>query len=118
MLTQIITTVDVAWDSMQPNEKTKIIFKDFETIYNTEFQSANFSMNIYAVIDDTKEDYRFISRSSRDTDSATLNALVASLDITAGDYTDVSNQQIVKGLAKVIETEGIYGLTEADLILR
>jgi hypothetical protein len=122
MFTEIITNKAVMVDAMKPTELNKILFKDFITVTNTDNQSEMFQMNIYKVVVEATEEvegeYQLLKNSARDLDKATLDALVASLTITSTTYTDIRNEQIVKGLAKVIVTEAIFGLTEADLIIR
>jgi hypothetical protein len=120
MYTEIITNKAVVVNALFPTELYKVLFKDFQTVYNPVDQSESFAMNIYKVIEvEGEEDtYEELQYSARNMDKATLDALVASLNITSTTYTDIRNEQITKGLAKVIETEGIFGLTETDLILR
>ncbi len=118
MLSQIISTVEVVLDAMKPTEKSKVLFTDFQSVYQADRQSSSFSMNVYEVIDDEEGEYKLIGNSARNLDKAALDALIDPLNITSTTYTDISNEQMTKGLAKVIEDEQIYGLTEADLILR
>lgn len=120
MYTEIITNKKVVVDALYPTELYKVLFKNFQTVYNPNEQSESFAMRIYKVIEvEGEEDtYTELKYSARDMDKATLDALVASLNITSTTYTDIRNEQICKGLAKVIETEGIFGLTQADLILQ
>lgn len=125
---EIITNKAVVVDALYPTQLYKILFKDFITVTNTENQSEMFQMNIYKVITEAIEasegvdavegEYELIRNSSRNLDKATLDALVASLTIESTTYTDIRNEQITKGLAKVIEDESLFGLVEADLILR
>lgn len=125
---EIITNKAVVVDALYPTQLYKILFKDFITVTNTENQSEMFQMNIYKVITEAVEasegvdavegEYELIRNSSRNLDKATLDALVASLTIESTTYTDIRNEQITKGLAKVIEDESLFGLVEADLILR
>lgn len=125
---EIITNKAVVVDALYPTQLYKILFKDFITITNTENQSEMFQMNIYKVITEAVEasegveavegEYELIRNSARNLDKASLDALVASLTIESTTYTDIRNEQITKGLAKVIEDESLFGLVEADLILR
>lgn len=125
---EIITNKAVVVDALYPTQLYKILFKDFITVTNTENQSEMFQMNIYKVITEAVEasegveavegEYELIRNSSRNLDKASLDALVGSLIIESSTYTDIRNEQITKGLAKVIEGESLFGLIEADLILR
>jgi len=125
---EIITNKAVVVDAMNPTELHKILFKEFIVTTNTENQSETFLMNIYKVITEPVEasegveavegEYELIRNSGRDLDKATLDALVASLTIESTTYTDIRNEQITKGLAKIIEDESLFGLVEADLILQ
>jgi len=128
MLKEIITNKAVVVDALYPTQLHKILFKDFITITNTKNQSEMFQMNIYKVITEAVEasegveavegEYELIRNSARNLDKAALDALVASLTIESTTYTDIRNEVIVKGLAKVIEIESLFGLVETDLILR
>lgn len=125
---EIITNKAVVVDALYPTQLYKILFKDFITVTNTENQSEMFQMNVYKVITEAVEasegveavegEYELIRNSSRNLDKASLDALVASLTIESTTYTDIRNEQITKGLAKIIEDESLFGLVEADLILQ
>lgn len=115
---QIISTVAKALDALNPSETSKVLFDDFRTSYNVDDQSETFSFNSYKVIDDGEGEYEFVRNHKRTIDKATLDALRASLTITSSDYTDVRNEEILKGVQKVINDEGIFGLTSAQLTIR
>lgn len=40
------------------------------------------------------------------------------MTIDSTDYTDVRNEELVKGTAMLIDSDGVFGLSSADLTLR
>lgn len=124
---EIRTNKEVVVNAMFPTEKFKLVFKDFQTVYNAEFQGESFGMSIYKIVvtgveasegvEEVAEELEYLMYSGRNLNKEQLDTLVDSLNITSTTYTDISNEQITKGLTKVIEQEAIFGLTEADLIL-
>lgn len=124
---EIRTNIEVVVNAMFPTEKYKLVFKDFQTVYNAEFQGESFGMSVYKIVvtgveasegvEAVEEQLEYLMYSGRNLNKEQLDTLVDSLNITSTTYTDISNEQITKGLAKVIEQESLFGLTEADLIL-
>jgi hypothetical protein len=115
---EIISTVAVVTDAREPSVTHKVLFKDFRSYYNTEIQEESITMKSYKVIDDAEGEYEFIREHSRTVDKATIDAIVAGLTITSTDYTDIRNEQIAKGIQHVIDADGIFGLTSAQLTIR
>jgi hypothetical protein len=115
---EIISTVAKALDATAPTETSLVLFKDFRTSYNADNQSETFNFNSYKVIDDEAGEYQLVRNHKRTLDKDTLDALRASLTIISTDYTDVRNEEILKGVQKVVNDEGIFGLTSAQLTLR
>jgi len=121
MFKKIITNKTVVVNAMYPTIENKILFSDFNVQTNTLDQSEVFTMNIYKVIEEATEEtegvYEMLQQSTRRLTKEQLDELVGSLTIESTTYTDIRNEQICKGLAKVIEGESLFGLTEADLII-
>jgi hypothetical protein len=121
MFKKIITNKTVVVNAMYPTIENKILFSDFNVQTNTLDQSEVFTMNIYKVIEEATEEtegvYEILQQSTRRLTKEQLDVLVGSLTIESTTYTDIRNEQICKGLAKVIEDESLFGLTEADLII-
>lgn len=121
MFKKIITNKTVVVNAMYPTIENKILFSDFNVQTNTLDQSEVFTMNIYKVIEEATEEtegvYEMLQQSTRRITKEQLDELVGSLTIESTTYTDIRNEQITKGLAKVIEDESLFGLTEADLII-
>lgn len=121
MFKKIITNKTVVVNAMYPTIENKILFSDFNVQTNTLDQSEVFTMNIYKVIEEATEEtegvYEMLQQRTRRLTKEQLDELVGSLTIESTTYTDIRNEQICKGLAKVIEDESLFGLTEADLII-
>lgn len=118
MLTEIISTVAVVLDAQKPTETHLVLFKGMISDYDSSDQSETFILSSYKVIDDATGDYEFLKKHTRTLDKATLDAMAAAMVITSIDYTDIRNEQIVKGAQMLIDTEGVFGLTAAQLTLR
>ena len=118
MIKEIISTVAIVLDAQTPTITNKIIFKEMVSEYHCEDQSETFIINAYKVIDDAEGDYEFLKKLVTTLDKETLNAMAAAMKITSTTYTDIRNEQMVKGTQMYINTDGVYGLTAAQLILR
>lgn len=118
MLKEIISTVEVVLDAQTPTITHKVLFKEMISEYNSTNQSETFIMNAYKVIDDDAGEYELLKQMVKTLDKATLDAMAAAMTITSTDYTDIRNEQMVKGTQMLIDTDGVYGLTAAQLILR
>ena len=115
---QIITNKAVVFDASTPSETSIILFKDIKTQYNVNDDTLTFYANAYKVINDEDEDYFPIKPLTRQLSKEESDALYASLTITSTIYTERMDEELVKGLAYVINDENIFGLVTADLILR
>jgi len=115
---QIITNKAVVFDATIPNETCIVLFKNITSNYDVDNDTLIFQAASFKVIDDKNEVYELIRVHSRELDKATADSLYGSLTISSKDYTDRMNEELVKGLAYVINNENIFGLVTADLILR
>jgi hypothetical protein len=117
---QIISTIEVIVEASRPTETFKILFKEARSAYDSNNQSETIAFNAYKVIDEAEEVYELVSDHKRSLDKATLDAIRASLTVDANpvtEYCDYRNEELIKGIAFVINADGIYGLTTAQLIL-
>jgi len=118
---EIISTVAVIVDASYPAETFKILFKESRSAYDSSTQSETIAFNAYKVVDDTEGEYEIIGDHKRVIDKTTLDAIRASLTVNANpvtEYCDYRNEELIKGIAYVINADGIYGLTTAQLTLR
>ena len=118
MIQELISTVAKVTDASRPTETHKVLLKNITSYYNVELQEETITLNSYKVINDEDGEYEFIRTHARTIDKPTLDAIRASLTITSTDYTDVRNEELVKGAKKIFGTEGIFGFTEAQLTER
>ena len=115
---ELISTVAVVTDATKPSETSLVLFKDIRSNYDAETQSETVYVTSYKVIDDNAGEYEYIKEHSRSLDKADLDALVAGMTISATDYTDIRNEQLVKGVQSIIDTDAVFGLSAAQLTLR
>jgi len=122
MLTEIISTVVKALDAQKPTETHLVLFKEMKSYYDPDTQSETFNLHSYKVIVDDPDpevaEYEFLKLHTRTLDKATLDAMRAAMTITSTDYTDIRNEEIIKGVQMLVDSEGIFGLTGAQLTLR
>lgn len=115
---QIITNKAVAYDAVYPTQTSIILFDNIRMKYDTKTEILTFFADSYKVIDDANGVYEHIRTHTRMLTKAEIDALYTSLTITATNWTDRTNEELVKAYAYVINDEGIFGLVTADLILR
>lgn len=118
---EIISTIEVVVDAMEPSQTFKILFKEIRSNYRAEHESEDISFNSYKVINDQTEEYELIRGHSRSLDKTALNSLRAILKIKTDPisaYTTYRNEELIRGIGFIISTEAIFGLKDTELILR
>ena len=97
MIKEIISTVEKVTNAQEPTVTHKILFKEIMSTYDSNLQMESFNINSYKVIDDVEGEYEFIETHNRVIEKAELDAMRAAMTITSTDYTDVRNEEMVKG---------------------
>jgi hypothetical protein len=128
---EIRSTIEIVTDAQYPLVSSIILFKDITQVFDVDGAYANFAFNSYKVIPPVTEvgtegeegyvaavpeEYEMIRVHSKQMQGPEMDTVFASLTIGATTYTARSQEEIVKGAMKVIDTLGSFGLTEADLV--
>lgn len=117
-MNEIISTVTKMYNAKTPTKKAKIIFKDFRSAYNVDQQEETFTFNSYQVVDDKNKDYVFIENHIRTLSKDELNNIRSLISVSSKNYSDIKNEEILKGVSHIINEEGIFGLKSSEIIIR